>query len=63
MKLQVVGNTLTAFINGVQVGAPYVATDADKMLASGGFGSAGPARRRCCSTTSSSARMPYADQA
>ena len=38
MKLQVVGNTLTAFINGVQVGAPYVATDTDKMLASGGFG-------------------------
>ena len=38
MKLQVVGNTLTAFINGAQVGTPYVATDADKMLPGGGFG-------------------------
>ena len=37
MKLQVVGNTLTAFVNGTKVGT-FTATAADQMLTNGGIG-------------------------
>ncbi len=37
MKLQVVGNTLTAFVNGTQVGT-FTATETDQILTNGGVG-------------------------
>jgi hypothetical protein len=38
MKLQIIGNTLTAFINGSPVGEPFTATETDQILPMGGIG-------------------------